>query len=382
VHVCSSRGCPKKCTFCSIVVASPNYRVRSVDSLMAEIEALRRDRGFGHVYFVDANFAVSVKRTLDFSRRLAAWDPAVTWSGTASADLILRHAEVMPEIAGRNCIQLEIGIESGSRSQLARYNKRTDVDQNGAALAMLARCGISVGLDFIMFDPESSFAELRENLDFLRDNDLFGTSPPACLFNAMRLYGGTPARQRYLGLLGLADDHLDHIECRYLDAGVAAMAEIVHAYFIDYQQILTDTLVLLQARWREAEAEMPARPLYRQQIAALIVECRHEPYQFFEDVLALAESGAIPPGLELGDLPDQDWHRRLTGLVRRASELIEAPPSAYAGAADEPIWVERHGTLYAIPPEGLPLRLSREASQVWREISAGRRQAGAEAGAD
>ena len=30
--VSSSRGCPKRCTFCSIVVASPNYRVRSVES--------------------------------------------------------------------------------------------------------------------------------------------------------------------------------------------------------------------------------------------------------------------------------------------------------------------------------------------------------------
>ena len=179
---------------------------------MAEIIDLHAVAPFGHVYFVDANFAVSAKRTLAFSRALHKWNPTITWSGTATADLILRHADVLPEIGRLNCAHLEIGIESGSESQLARYNKRTSLSDNVNAIRLLRRCGISLGLDFIMFDPETTIGELRQNLTFLHQAELFGTSPPACLFNSMRLYPGTPARTRYIEMLELPDHHLASIE--------------------------------------------------------------------------------------------------------------------------------------------------------------------------
>jgi radical SAM superfamily enzyme YgiQ (UPF0313 family) len=40
VFMSSSRGCPKRCTFCSIIVMNPKYRFRSVASLLTEIKEL------------------------------------------------------------------------------------------------------------------------------------------------------------------------------------------------------------------------------------------------------------------------------------------------------------------------------------------------------
>lgn len=323
VHVSSSRGCPKRCTFCSIVVASPTYRVRSVDSLMEEISYLYGLQPFGHVYFVDANFAVSPKRTLAFARSLHAWRPDVTWSGTATADLIVRHGdEIVGEIGRLNCVRLEVGIESGSASQLARFNKRTSLHDNAEAIRLLHRADISLGLDFIMFDPEVTLRELRENIAFLFQAELWGTSPPACLFNSMRLYPGTPARDTYIRMFGLSSGHLDNIDPPFVDAAVAALYHLNQEYFATYQLALTDAVVLVQERWRALGLKPDAGPRAkreRQKLAALLIELQHEPYRFFDELLAGFEGGSLDVDSDVSALARMPGHARALTLLRRAA---------------------------------------------------------------
>lgn len=391
VHICSSRGCPKRCTFCSIVVASPTYRVRSVDSLMAEIKELYAASPFGHVYFVDANFAVSAKRTLAFSRALHNWNPGVTWSGTATADLVIRHADVLEEVARLNCVHLEIGIESGSESQLARYNKRTTVSDNRQAISLLRRCGISLGLDFVMFDPETTLAELRENLDFLFETELFGTSPPACLFNGMRLYPGTPARDRYIRMFGLSDHHLASIYPPLADAKAADFYRLNREYFEAYQAANTDAQVLLQERWRRLDCH-GSEPNERQRLAVLIIELQHEPYRFFDELLTAFEAGAVGPGVALQNLTGMEWHGRAVRLLRRALTAIEGrEPDEQPGTipairiervldgnwgaarriASDLVFIKQDETIYLLPARGKPVRLNFQASYLWEQIVKG-----------
>ena len=88
IAIVSSRGCPKRCTFCSIIVLSPTYRLRSIDSLMNEIRYRHEQERFGHIAFMDANFFVQVSRTVGFARALHRVNSQISWSGTATADQI------------------------------------------------------------------------------------------------------------------------------------------------------------------------------------------------------------------------------------------------------------------------------------------------------
>lgn len=292
--VASSRGCPKKCSFCSIVVMSPKYRFRSVGSLMKEIKELYDERPFGHINFLDANFFCHVPRTLEFSRTLYEWKKDLTWSGTATADMVSRHATILPEIGCRNCAFLEIGIESGNNETLARFNKRTTVEDNKQAVKILQRAGIEIALDFIMFDPETTLENLRQNLMFLWECDLFGYSPPECLFNGMRLYPGTPARDKYISLFGLSGYHLDSIDPPFQNPEVAEAYARAENYFNKVQNGAMQTIQALEIRRRELLNGKPFVSKYNikqaQMCVAAIVKLNHAPYRFFDSMLTDLEN--------------------------------------------------------------------------------------------
>lgn len=208
-YLSSSRGCPKRCSFCSIIAMSPKYRARSVDSIMNEISTLYRKNPFGHIQFLDANFFVHAKRALEFSIQLKSWNPEITWSGTATADFIRKNSEIIRVIGSLNCLSLEIGIENGSNDNLSRYNKKTTVSDNFFALEILEISGIELDLDFVLYDPDTTIDGLRTNLRFLREAELLDYFPADHFYNGLKLYPGTAARDYYSSRFGLTDDDLD-----------------------------------------------------------------------------------------------------------------------------------------------------------------------------
>ena len=297
IFMSSSRGCPKRCTFCSIIVMNPKYRYRSVPSLLEEMKLLYRERPFGHVSFHDANFFVNIRRTLEFSRALHSWNPEITWSGTATSDSVVRHAQILHEIGSLNCLALEIGIENGSDSVLARYRKGTTVEQNRRAIALLAAAGIALELDYIMFDPETSFNELKENASFLIENGLTGLYPNDHLFNALKIYPGTPVRDRYLAMFNLDGNNLQSLIPPFLDPAVDTVFKILIAFGQRVQPDLNDLLTKLDREVRSLQAEgaslSPAEQFRAQEMSLLLIRLKHLPDTFFVEVIDLVERGEI-----------------------------------------------------------------------------------------
>ncbi len=320
----SSRGCPKRCTFCSIIVMAPKFRFRSVASLMDEIRVCYAERPFGHISFVDANFFVHVRRTIEFSRRLHEWNPEVTWSGTATADFVARHAAVLAEIGAVNCASLELGIESGSPAVLRRFNKRTTVEQNLAAIELLASSGIDLELDFIMFDPETTMDELHENWAFFRRADLMGYHPVDHLYNPLKLYPGTPARDRYVQAFGLEPHHLMRLVPPFVHRDVGQVYEVMEEFSRIYQQRIDAalealaTILLAMRRYPERQLADPRR------VAASTVRLRHAPYHFFEELLNGISAGAIPEDAGLQELRQFDSMANVRALLASASDLMQA----------------------------------------------------------
>ncbi|HEX8772696.1 MAG TPA: radical SAM protein [Pyrinomonadaceae bacterium] len=297
-YACSSRGCPKRCSFCSIIVMSPKYRFRSVESLMEEIRLLFADRPFGHIAFLDANFFVHVERTRAFARALHDFDSRITWSGTATADRVVHHADILREIGALNCAYLEVGIESGSRRALSRFNKWTTVEQNLCAINLLNRAGIEISLDFIMFDPETTLEDLWDNLAFLYRAELMGYAPADCLYNPLKLYAGTPARTRYTEMFGLREHHMMELVPPFLDASVAAVFRTMNWYLAHRQRAIDEAIArcdaLRMGTAKDGVNDASFASSRAQQYAALGIRLRHLPYHFFEQVLIAAVEKALP----------------------------------------------------------------------------------------
>lgn len=65
-----------------------------------------------------------------------------------------------------------VGIESGSSTQLLRYNKGVKVSDNLKIINQLEKLGINVDIGFIMFDPLCSKEEINENLVYIMNSTL------------------------------------------------------------------------------------------------------------------------------------------------------------------------------------------------------------------
>jgi len=295
ISMVSSRGCPKRCTFCSIAVLNPLWRARSVSSLLNEIEERYIKSPFEHVFFQDANFFVKPTRSLEFSKALREFNPAITWSGTATPDHIVKHPDVITELGTLNCAYIEVGIESGNEASLARYGKGNSVETNRRALQILESAGISVGLDFIMFEPEMTLEDLSKNIDFLKEFQLDAEWPAGIFFQELQMYPGTVARREFLRKTDtLCDDHLVPAT-RFFDQRVQSVFD----YCTDYRrafQAHTDELIREFYRYlyhsMSGTQVSPEFTRISQESFAAVIRLRHLPLQLIEDIVRLVKGNA------------------------------------------------------------------------------------------
>ena len=343
VHVVGSRGCPKRCSFCSIVLINPLWRARSVDSLVAELRLRQQREPFEHVIFQDANALVSPTRALEFSRRLAIEFPGVTWSGTATPDHVVKHQEVIAAIGSLNCRSLEIGIESGNDNTLARFNKGTTVATNEAALRTLELSGIAAGVDFIMFDEAMTLGDLIENARFVRRNELVGLWPPALLFQEVRLYPGTQLRQLHEAANGSSAIH-EVPDLIFHDPDVAyvfsAMSFFASARQASLNVLVGDTRKLLGTFLQSCPSRTGALGELAQRAALGEIRLRHVPYDFFEALLTRVADGQASQSVA----DEVAWgvvNLNVDGLIADGVQLVDELSVAVRALGLEPDFAKR-----------------------------------------
>lgn len=345
LNIVGSRGCPKRCTFCSIITLNPLWRARSVRSLMAEI-SLRHERSpFEHVEFQDANSFVDPRRSVEFARALHAFNASITWSGTATPDQIVRHGEVLPELGRLNCAYLELGIESGNEASLRRFNKRTDVAINEEALALLTRAGIAVGLDFIMFEPEMTFDDLCTNFEFLLRNEFGGEWPCEFLFQELQLYPGTALRSRLWPDIVASPEVHRMPATPFFDRGVEGAFRLAAEYRRTVQSSANRAIQRLNAvvnslLLTEVRGAIRGTPLAElcQRALACEIRLRHEPYGFFSRLLHMGPDVATSASLRDFDIDParvllRDATQLLAELEGAASEMGLALNTGYLKSA-------------------------------------------------
>lgn len=198
IALTSSRGCPLACSFCAIVAADkdgPKWRAVDATTLVNWIVEAHQQYPFEHIYMMDANFFVRKDRVLEFSEKLYnVFHGEVTWSSSSTVGYLLKLRTELPKLVTQGLRLVEMGIESGSQTQLDYMNKRVTVKDNIDAIGALQINGIDVGLDFIMFYHDQQKREIIENLIFLLNSGMTEHESFDHYFNIMMIYPGTPVR--------------------------------------------------------------------------------------------------------------------------------------------------------------------------------------------
>lgn len=176
--VMASRGCPNRCSFCSVTNIRRLYpgqrfvRYRDPSLVIDEIEADRdrfESKGMRVVYFYDLNFLLNLRWlrafTDEYKRR--GLHRNLPWSAYTRADHV--GPEALECLKDSGCVNLRIGIEAGNPQQRnALYKKDLPDEKLAEALRGIKAAGISVTGYFMIGSPGERPEWMRDSLNFVK----------------------------------------------------------------------------------------------------------------------------------------------------------------------------------------------------------------------
>lgn len=198
--IISGRGCPYRCTFCSsCLMFSRKVRRRSVAGVLAEIRRLHDGYGVDSVYFFDDTFNVPKSWVADFCEALRGEPYRLTWGCQVRVNLFDLELGLLMRRAG--CVQVDIGVESGSPKVLKAIHKDETVEQIEAAFAACHRSGIAPMGTFLVGCPEETYEDVALTRALIRR-----IRPSFAEFFYLIPYPGSELHQQALSHGWLVDD--------------------------------------------------------------------------------------------------------------------------------------------------------------------------------
>lgn len=127
VPLVMSRGCPYRCSFCSVPDFIPEFRYRNVDTVIDEIKywvAKGQTNFFCHDSIINGN----PKWLKEFCEKILANDLKITWGGNMRLQSTMRDLDTMRLYRKAGLMKMITGFESYSEPVLRHMKKYTNVE--------------------------------------------------------------------------------------------------------------------------------------------------------------------------------------------------------------------------------------------------------------
>jgi len=196
----TSRGCPLDCEFCAASKIFGRYRIKPVEQVMAEIDAILEVWRDPFIEFADDNTFVHKKWSKEFLRELRGRN--VRWfteTDVSAAD----DLELIDLMAESGCQQVLVGFESPSKRSLDGIDrgnwksKRRDTYEH--FIAAVQSRGVTVNGCFILGLDSDTPEVFEEIADFVKHTGLLETQVTVLTpFPGTRLYDRLKAEGRLL----------------------------------------------------------------------------------------------------------------------------------------------------------------------------------------
>jgi anaerobic magnesium-protoporphyrin IX monomethyl ester cyclase len=138
--VCTSRGCPGRCTFCDRGVFGSKYRYHSAEYVLDVVKELHERYAVNDIQFEDDNFMLHRRRLLAICDLLEAAGVPVTWSCQTRIDTL--DLDVLRRMKRAGCWMLLLGVESGSPEVLELMGKDRGPDEVREAVSLIHASGL------------------------------------------------------------------------------------------------------------------------------------------------------------------------------------------------------------------------------------------------
>lgn len=167
----TSRGCPHRCSFCSVsAFYDGKWRARKIENIIAEIEAYA-SQGVKRFYFIDDNLTVDTKRVRIICKELKDKGlDDLQWRCLSRVDSIYKDPVMIDKMADSGCTSMSLGIESGVQEILNRYKKNISLTHVEEAVKIMNNSSIFHGW-YMMIGSGDEFDTpkyIEKNIDFMK----------------------------------------------------------------------------------------------------------------------------------------------------------------------------------------------------------------------
>lgn len=164
-YVEASRGCKHRCRHCPVVpVYDGTFRVVQRDIVVEDI-AQQIEAGAEHITFGDPDFFNGSGHGMAVARRLHERFPAVTYDVTIKVEHLLRHRDLLPELASTGCLFVTTAVEALDDDSLRILDKGHTRADFIEALAIARDVGLTLSPTFVPFAPWTSLTGYAALLD-------------------------------------------------------------------------------------------------------------------------------------------------------------------------------------------------------------------------
>ena len=171
------RGCPFNCAFCETrQLWGKTCRSFSPRRVVEEIKHLIANYGTKGIYFINDNFTIRKKETIELCTLMKKSQLEIEWVCDTRVDMISR--EMLREMKAAGCKTIWFGGESGSPRILEKINKGITLEQTEKAFKICRAEGIQTACSFILGIPGETVDDMNATFKFARKLD-----PDWCRFN-------------------------------------------------------------------------------------------------------------------------------------------------------------------------------------------------------
>lgn len=182
----SGRGCVYDCSFCNIkefyrLQGGPVKRKRDPEKVVEEMSFLFHKKKCSVFLFQDDDFPIEGTSGNDwlteFCKELKRRELSdkILWKINCRPDEIDEEKFLMMKEHGLYLVFL--GIEDGTEAGLKRLNKKMSVEKSLEGINILKKLDIGFDYGFLLFQPDSDFRSVKENLNFLGEICSDGYAP-------------------------------------------------------------------------------------------------------------------------------------------------------------------------------------------------------------
>lgn len=305
--ISSSRGCKAKCTFCISQLFWKDWRGRSIEAVVDEMEYIASTYKVSSFTFIDSSFEDpdrECKRACGIAEEIIKRKLEISYYADFRAEFHKKANDEMMELLKKSGLTgVCLGLEAGNQEDLKLYGKIARLEDNYKAIELFAKHGIHIVPGFINFNPYSTFEKLYENIVFL---EKYGY---ACWINLVvskyRTFRGTALYTKLrndslLSELGSGEETYKFVDHRigvfheYLSSHMVANKldkafSIVQHYADTYMVFLTHLKKKIQAASDENAYKMVLNS--EAQSKALLMNINYSISEWYKRLLELVRSG-------------------------------------------------------------------------------------------